>query len=451
MKNTKINIFDSVRLIYQRPLVKDTIITTIWNTFGKGIGLLVPFFIAAWFGVSLKTDIFFFVYAAVFYLASIFADSLESNIVPFVSKIKSEQKEKVSAFISSLFSLAFLITVGLTIILVTFARPIFGLITRFPRGSQDLLFKLFLAISPLFILMVLSSIISGLLNAYFKFWLPAISPGIRAIVCILTVFTLKQRLGIHSVTLGYILGEAVRLLLFLSMLIKNKICFLRWGFVFDPELKSFFKVLSFQVISMVVIGLNPLIDKTMASWLEVGSVSMLQYADRLYFIPVIFLSSGLIVVVLSHWSDEYYKHKNIEILRENTRKVMGVVGVISVSLTVLFFIFSWQIVRFAYARGHFPLGLLGLVRGTFLFYLAGITFYLMSQILVKAHLVLKNTKTLMKAALISFVLNIIFNVIFMRIIGVRGIAFATTITYIVTFLYLYVSFGKIKKELVSAL
>ena len=84
--------------IYNSLLARDTIITTLWVTIGKGLGFLIPFFIAAWFGISLKTDIFFFVYGVIIYLASIFSISLESNIVPYIAEIKVQQKEKVSLF-----------------------------------------------------------------------------------------------------------------------------------------------------------------------------------------------------------------------------------------------------------------------------------------------------------------------------------------------------------------
>ena len=42
---------------------------------------------------------------------------------------------------------------------------------------------------------------------------------------------------------------------------------------------------------MVALGLNPVVDKAMASWLGQGSISVLYYAHRLYVIPLVFVSS----------------------------------------------------------------------------------------------------------------------------------------------------------------
>ena len=432
----KLNIIN----IWQRDVVRDSFTTTIWNVLGKGVGFLVPLFIAALFGVDLRTDVFFFVYGIIIYLTSIFSASLESSVVPFIAKIKSNQKGEISLFVNRLLSLALLSMTGLAIILIIFARPIFNVITNFPGDSHSLLFRLFLEICPLLILVVLSSILAGLLNAHFKFWLPAISPGIRAVICIATIFISKDTLGIHSIPLGYILGEITRLLIFIYVLTKKRLVSLRLNFHFDSELIGFFKVISFQMISMTVIGLDPLVDKAMASWLGIGSISILQYADRLYFIPITFITSGLIVVVLSRWSDNYYKHKEITVLKKDVHKTIIVVAVLAAILTLVLSLFSRQIVSIAYGRGQFPLQELDTVRVTFLCYLAGLTFYLVRQVVVRAHIVLKNTLALMKVSLVSNILNILFNLILMRRYGVKGIALSTTFATGLGLIYLYYLF-----------
>lgn len=74
-----------------RPLVRDTITTTFLSTIGKAVGFLIPFFIAAWFGVSQETDAFFFVYGLIIFMAGVFANVVESVIVPFVAELRAEE------------------------------------------------------------------------------------------------------------------------------------------------------------------------------------------------------------------------------------------------------------------------------------------------------------------------------------------------------------------------
>ena len=199
-----------------------------------------------------------------------------------------------------------------------------------------------------------------------------------------------------------------------------------------------------------MIGLNPVIDKAMASWLDTGSVSILQYADRLYYIPVTLVYSGLVVVILSRWSDKYYKTGDINGLKKDVGRMLGLVGIIAVLMTIVLSAFSGQIVRLAYGRGEFAIDLLQSVRKAFLLYLGGVTFVLFGNVIVRGHLVLKNTKTLLITAVISCVFNILLNLALMGPLGVGGLALSTSITAVITFVYLGISFivicGKKSKE-----
>ena len=89
--------------IRNRPLVWDTIKTTFWSVIGRGAGFLIPFFIAAWFGVSEETDAFFFAYGIILFLSGIFAPVVESVIVPYVAEARSNN-EDVGKFIGNILS-----------------------------------------------------------------------------------------------------------------------------------------------------------------------------------------------------------------------------------------------------------------------------------------------------------------------------------------------------------
>ncbi|MDD5634583.1 MAG: lipid II flippase MurJ, partial [Candidatus Omnitrophica bacterium] len=288
---------------YLNKLLRVSVSTTVWSTCAKALGFIIPLIVASKFGVNLKTDLFFFVYGVILYLASIVARSYENNIVPVISKIRSEDQNKISAFLDKLLMFSLVAASLAVLVLVIFAQPIFSLITRFPAGSMGYLLRLFAEISPFLVFLIMSSILNGLFNAYNQFWLPAISPGIRALVCITVIFLLGKKIGIHAVILGYVLGEAVVFFLFLFIAAKKNIYHPKIVFRLDKELRDFLKIISFQIVSMVAIGLNPVVDQTMASWLNIGSVSILQYAEKLYQIPVVFILSGFIVVILSRWSE----------------------------------------------------------------------------------------------------------------------------------------------------
>lgn len=426
------NVLDKIKA---RPLVRDTITTTIFSTTGKGIGFLIPFFIAAWFGVTRETDAFFFAYGLILFLAGIFAPVVEGVIVPYITEVRAKN-ENVGSFVGKILGVSGVGLIGLGGLFLLIIKPLLPLITRFDSSSLNLIYILLVETAPLIVLLVWTSILAGSLNAYKKFTIPALSPAFRAVVNLTVIFIFNDIWGVHAIVWGYIMGELSRVIILLSVIYKSKLFSLHFPLNLDPKLKQFFKTASYQISGMVAIGLAPVVDKTMASWLDPGSVSVLHYADRLYMIPLTFMTTGLMVTLLSHWSSRYYE-SGLQRLKEDVRKAVTIIGFISLFIAILLILFHKPIVKLAFGRGAFTHERLSEVGWVWVCYLFGFVPYMMGRIYVRAHLVLKNTKIIMRYGFYSFFLNILLNYILMMYLKVAGIALATT--FISLFYFFYVS------------
>jgi len=429
--------------IRSRALVWDTITTTCWSTVGKGVGFLVPFFIAAWFGVTAETDAFFFAYGLILFFSMIFAPVVESVIVPYIAQARSKN-EDVGKFVGRILGASGIGLLILTGIVLLVIRPVLFVITRFNSQELDLVYWILIETAPLIILLVWTSILAGTLNAYKNFVFPAITPMFRAVFNIGFIFIFKDALGVHAIALGYVVGEIIRLAVLVGVIKRLKLFKLGLSFSLNPNLKEFLKTASYQAIGMVAVGLNPIIDKIMASWLGSGSVSVLYYADRLFMIPITFLCVGLFPVALSHWSQNYYQNKEELLLLRKANKVAKVVFLISVIVAMILAFFSRTLVYLAFGRGEFGLKYLHIVQWTFICYLLGLIPYVVGSMFTRAHLVLKNTRFLMKLAILNCFLNVVLNYILMQFIGVLGIALSTSITLSIITFFLVVSFKKAK-------
>jgi len=188
------------------------------------------------------------------------------------------------------------------------------------------------------------------------------------------------------------------------------------------------------VIGMIAVGLNPVIDSTMASWLGKGSVSVLFYADKLYMIPVTFLIAGLMVTILSYWSERFYEfgHKR---LREDVKKACQIAGTISFILMVFLITTSQFIVVMAFGRETISQEILSEIRIVWICYMLGLVPYIIAQILVQANIVIKNTKPLMVGAFGMNLVNILFNYVFMKFYNTAGIAISTSIVYCLAMIF----------------
>jgi putative peptidoglycan lipid II flippase len=445
MRTALEQLLEASRSLRSSPLLRDTAVTTGFNILGKAIGFAIPFFIAAWFGVGPKTDAFFFAYGLVLLLAGIFFPVVEAVIVPFVAEIRARNESEVRPFLGAALvaSIAGLAVLGGLCFAIS--RPVLSVVSHFPSDSLDLISRLLLETSPLLLLLVCTSLVSGVLNAYKFFSLPAFSPAIRAVVAIAVIFALKGRIGVHSIALGYVAGEFVRFISLLGYAARRRIAPSISSIKPDTRVFEFLKTASYQVIGMAVLVFNPVVDKTMASWLAPGSVSILEYSDRLYEVPITLITRGLFVVLLSHWSISFYEVARAGIdrksdLRRNAVRTAALTGVGAAAISAVLILLRGPLVGLVYGHGQFNAEYLPAVQGVWSLYLVGLGPSVVGWVFARAHLVLKNTRLLMLSGIICSLLNVVFNLALIKPLGLYGLALSTTITYAVVAVVLGVSF-----------
>jgi putative peptidoglycan lipid II flippase len=335
-----------------RPLIWDTITTTVLSSLGKAAGFLIPFFIAAWFGVSAETDAFFFAYGLVIFLATIFSPVVETIMVPFIVDIRLKG-ENVGDFLGMTFGISLLGLLTLSAFFLLIIKPLLVITTKFsPEGLKLVTLILYESI-PMVILIVWASILSGALNAYRIFSIPALSPALRAVITLFFIFFFKKNMGVHAIALGFVLGEFARLIILFMVTNRLNIFSIRMSFKWDSKLINFLKTSSFLILGMAVLVVIPIINKAMASFLGPGSVSLLEYADRLYMIPITLITSGFAVTTLSHWS-ETYEIEGVEQLKKSVYQGVKFVALIGVGLSLILSLMSSHLVNFVYGHGQIP-------------------------------------------------------------------------------------------------
>ncbi len=413
-------------LLRSTAFLSDTIVTTALTTIGRGLGFAIPFFIAAWFGVTDGTDAFFYVYGLILLLAGIFAPVVQNVLVPFIAEIKASDESEVRGFLGGALLVSVLGSAAIATLFTLAASPVLDVVSDFPPESLDLISRLLLETIPLLVLLIMTSLLSGALNAYKKFSLPAISPGLRAVVALAVIAALKERLGVHSIAAGYVAGELARCAVLYGYAARVGIGPSIESFKLDPRLVHFLRTASYQIGGLVVLTFTPIVDKTMASWLDPGSVSILEYATRLYDVPMTFVLAGFFVVLLSHWSIQFYESSRSQ-FKSEVMKTAGVVAAGALALSAALILLREPLASLVYGRGEFPEARISAVHGIWAVYLIGLAPALFGRVFVRAHLVLKNTRLLMIAGIVAFVLKVGLNFLLIRPMGLHGLALSTTL------------------------
>jgi putative peptidoglycan lipid II flippase len=424
----------TINKIISSQFIKNTISTTILSTVARGIGFLIPFFIAAWFGISSETDTFFFSYGIILYFAQIFAPTVETVIVPYIADHR-RGNEDIGLFLGKILGSIVLWVSVLSLAIMLFGLLVIRFVTRFNQTEFSQITLLLIETLPLITLLTITSALSGTLNAYNKFAIPALSPALRAVFTVSFIYFTKDILGIHAIAIGYVIGEIFRAAFLLVMLRKFRLFSLIFSFAITREILQFFKTASFQIGGMIAVGFNPIINKSMASWLNKGDISILEYGDRLYVIPVSFLCSGLMVTLLSHWSNNYNR-ENKEKTKSQMNKTLVYVAIVSLFISLCCLLINGPLINRIYGFNNSIVIYLPMIKTVFAYLVIGITPYILTQVFVSFIVAIKDTRILLRCSIWKTVLNIILNFFFMKMWGIKGIAISTTCLSLYTFFYL---------------
>ncbi|MEM3362665.1 MAG: lipid II flippase MurJ [Candidatus Aenigmatarchaeota archaeon] len=418
----------------ERNLLLDVISITILNSIARVTGYCVPLLIANWFGVSKETDVFFFAYGLILFFTGIFSPIMESLIIPYIAEVKAKN-EDVGKFVSNVLNVSFLFFSVLTIVFILSVKPFLSLIINFDSYSLNLFHFIFIEIAPLTIFTILSSILVGALNSFKKFFISIISLFFRSTVNIVFIFLLKGICGVHSIAIGYVIGEIFRFLILAIIINKMNLFRLTIYLKLDSKLLEFSKISFYQIAGMIAVGLNPLIDKVMASYLGEGSISILYYADRLYMIPVSFLITGLTIPFLSDWSEKYYQY-NSRRLHNDIKKVVSKVFIFALSLAVFLSLFRHPIVSLLLGKAVSGSSK-ELIEFVLIGYLLGLVPFTAGFPLSRAHMVIKNTKFLAVVLISNFFAKVALNFIFIHFLGLFGLALSTSLVSWFSFVLLW--------------
>ena len=196
--------------------------------------------------------------------------------------------------------------------------------------------------------------------------------------------------------------------------------------------------------------INLLVDTILASLLPVGSIAALYYADRIAQLPlgVIGIALGTALLPrLARFEVEGDRIKVIETLAKGCQ--LGMFFAIPSMVAVL--LIAEHIIGGLFAYGAFDKGQIAPVSMVLMAYGVGIPAFILVKILQSAFFAADDPRTPMLITLIAIVINVVLSVMLMRLIGVVGIALATSIASWTTATLMLIVLGRRKRINISML
>lgn len=423
-------------------VAKATIGLMIVTMLSKILGFAREVVLGATYGASIYSDIYITAYNIPNVVFSVIATSLATTFIPlYYENYDIGGEEQASKFTNNIFTIVSILGVIIAMFVFIFAEPIVKL---FAMGFEGEKLQITIEFTRIMIFggvfLGLTGIIKSILQIKEDFIIPGLV-GLPLNIVIIISMILSIKIDMMILPIGTLIGIASQFLFQIPFAYKRGYSY-KWVLdVKDIFVKKMIHLVAPILIGVAVNQVNSIIDKTLASTLVEGSISSLNYANRLnQFVMAMFIMTiGTVVYpILSKLSNENNKEKFIKSIVQSINSVILLVIPISIGAIVL----AEPIVKILFQRGEFDSRATYMTSIALIMYSIGMVAFGLRDILGKVFYSLQDTKTPMINGVMTIILNIILNIILVKYMGHAGLAFATSISAIICILLLFNSLKK---------
>ena len=260
--------------------------------------------IGAIFGASGEADVLNAVFTIPNNLRKLMAEgALSSAFIPVLSKTIVQNPKGTRKLVANILSFQGLVLIPFLILSVVFAYPIVKLLLDFPEMDRILLAeRLFRWMIHYLLLVSISAVLMGVLNAHHKFLVPAVTPILFSIFVISSVLLLWKQLGVFSMVVGVLGGGIAQVLFQLPQFFSHGYT-LKPDFQFNnPPFRQILKQWAPVVLTASIYTINEQIAIRFATALEDGSTSAMSNALVFWQLPFGIFSASITTVLFPRMS-----------------------------------------------------------------------------------------------------------------------------------------------------
>lgn len=388
-------------------LVRSIMGTTGFFVMARSLSALIPLLLGRRFGVSREMDAFFMAFAILSFIASSVGSVCEVAVVPYLAKATKNDGATLLRFM--------LLAVPVTVFVITLLVGCGVSITVSRQIAREYWFMaLFPALS------VCSSILFGALNTHHHYTLTAVAPGLRAIVFLAMFFWLPiddpSFLGVC-----FTLSELILVLYLLRETFNRG---LLSGAGSSAQISSLLSSTALLSSGFILLALNPVIDKTFASWVGQGGVSIIEYAFSLFYIPANLLTGPLLTILFSRWSRV---NKSSVMLKEADQTVYAV-SIIALACLFVFFVAGEPFLNLLFSERLRSEQITQIWLCSLILF-GGLIPYVAGSLYSRVALVMGKYRLLALHSAGNAIINLSLNLLFYKQLGLSGIIFSTIITF----------------------
>jgi putative peptidoglycan lipid II flippase len=272
------------------------------------------------------------------------------------------------------------------------------------------------------VVVAVNSVCAAGLYALDEFLLPTFSQAFRAAapLCALP-FLGAGYATIETLALLAVVGEAARSVL-LATVVRRRSRALAGGEAVPEGVTSVWRAMAPHAINMVIVAVNPVVDRAVASSLAPGSVTVIDLAEKVSYVPTLILMSSVVLVAGARWSAAFERPSDLlKDYRRTTRLALAASSVLAI-------VFGACVVVLGLVSGPKTAGAdTALLVTVTLVLLVGLPGAAVASLGSRLLTSTQRTAMLPAFAVSAFVLNLVGDIVGARLFGPIGIAGATVV------------------------
>jgi putative peptidoglycan lipid II flippase len=321
------------------------------NVVAKGILFLNTVVIAYFFGTSLDTDLYFFVFSLVSLIAAFINGTDLAVIIPEGMHLQEKEGKDAAIQFYNFFGFIYLcIGLALFILLLLFALPVYNAISTFENNilAGNRLLLVLSSVLPLF--MILSNYLSTVLTTLKYFTAPLVVSMIVQMLVLISLVLFHGSLGITAAIIGMIAGYALNLVMLLFLMHFK----LNWRFHLSwPALGTRIKrnLLSVQLGNLATFAYSYGIILIL-SGMATGVYSAYSYSMQVVNVPINFIVTQAAAVVGIKFNELSTKNQHNH-LNKTFQESTGILLFLVIPLCFLTSLYAEEIIKILFLRGGF--------------------------------------------------------------------------------------------------
>ncbi|MEA2574261.1 MAG: putative peptidoglycan lipid flippase [Chloroflexia bacterium] len=349
--------------------------------------------IAFLFGVGADVDAFTVAnHVATIVFDLLISGTVSAALVPVFSEYagKPEKREEFGKIVGTVLTISTVFLVLAVGVLELFAVPLVGFMSQGAEpGTQSLALTMTQLVLPGVIFMGLSGVVMAVHYSLNRFIWPAFTSALFNAAIIFSAFSLYS-MGVSSLAIGLVIGSFCMLALQVPGLRDLPI---RPSFdLRHPAVRRIFKLYAPVGVSMVVSSTALVIDRNLASQVGEGAISAMRYATTLVQLALGIVAAGISLASLPSLS-QHFSNGDTQAYRRTLAAGLRMVTLLVLPAAAGLLALSTPLVSLIFRHGKFTAADQALVVLALLFYIPGLPFSAIDQVVIIAFYARKNTLT----------------------------------------------------------